>query len=76
MFKKDNESRVIKSSFVLERLVVVLVLYFTEELKTEKNVDELIATLLELLYENCLIFGHLMSEKVRDSTENVRENNR
>lgn len=73
IFANDKEVKIVRSSFILERLAVVLLLYFTQEVKETKTIGLLTKALIRVTHENCLLFGCLASHLLRDKMfENVR----
>jgi len=67
--REDSERKIIRSSFILERLAVILVLYFSIEQKDNEKSYVYLKNLVTLIYQNYLIFGHLISLKIKDKSK-------
>jgi hypothetical protein len=70
--RDENERKDIRSSFILERLAVVLILYFSIENKDNEKAQFSLKNLIMMIYQNYIIFGHLICLKIKDkSKQNV-----
>jgi len=68
IFKLESEIKLVKSSFILEKLAIPLILYFTIEVKANKTAQQLLKSLSCAIHENYLLFGYFVSLKLKDKT--------
>lgn len=68
IIREETERKIIRSSFILERLAVVLTLYFSIENKDNEKIQYFLKNLILMVHENYLIFGHIISTKIKDKT--------
>ena len=57
-----------KSSFILEKLAIPLILYFTIEVKANKTAQQYLKSLACAIHENYMLFGYFVSLKLKDKT--------
>jgi len=69
IIRDDGERKIVRSSFILERLAIVLILYFSIENRDNEKVQYMLKNLILMVHQNYLIFGHLISLKIKDKTK-------
>lgn len=67
--RDEAERKIVRSSFILERLAVVLTLYFSIENKENEKMQLFLKNLIIMVHQNYMIFGHLISTKIKDKTK-------
>ena len=69
----EQEKKLVKSSFIVKRLGIILMLYFTVENTPNEKAMFQLKSLINLIHQNFIIVGYLISLKLKDkSKSNVK----
>ena len=75
IFKFEDEVKLIRSSFILERLAVIVLLHFVTEGRLTNKTISLLKTLAQLTHLNSVLFGYFVTLKLKGaSKDNVTFN--
>jgi len=68
LLKANNERKMLKSSFILQRLGIILMLYFTVENNPDDKAMFQLKSLANVIHQNFIIFGYIISLKIKETS--------
>jgi len=66
--KTEAEKKIIKSSFILKRMGVILMLYFTVENMPNEKVMFQLKNIINIIHQNFIILGYFISLKLKNKS--------